>query len=357
MSQSSAIETAALQSATPPQTLPDSRDSRYFPAAFEEHLASQYYGGGVDLDCYRNYMHSEIDRGREIARILAPWTSLEGKSVLDIGCGFGGLLIVMKEAGAAHLAGVETDPNRLHWSGVRLRALGYEVDLRPLDICAERTVADLGSYDVILAQDVIEHVEDQSIAIRHIAQLLGPRGVVYLQVGNKFSPEQLAGDHHYHLPGITMLSRGQAIEYFSTRLKQPASAYSVGHWREEKYYRHVFRRAGVTLHRAFHFSSVDFVLGYAPAISEICTKLEGNLWPDLRPELGRRMTRRILKLAALYVHASQQLPKMVHDPNLLEVACDSIVSRMLWSVWRLVGVKDLANQGTGIAPTPRAEAL
>jgi SAM-dependent methyltransferase len=322
--------------------LPDARDARYFPASFQEHLDSAYYGGGVDLVSYRSYMRAEIERGREIVRLLRPWTSLEGKRVLDVGCGFGGLLIVMKEAGATGLAGVETDTNRIHWAGVRMRELGYEADLRQLDICEDQTVSELGAFDVILAQDVIEHVADPSITIRHISRMLSPGGVVFLQVGNKFSPDQLAGDHHYKLPGITMLSRPQAIEYFCTRLKQPASAYAVGCWREEKYYRHVFRRGGVALHRVDRFRTTDHVMWYARAISELCTKLqEGNLWLDLRPELSRRMTRRITKLAALYVHASRLLPQMVDNLALLETACDAIVGRLLWGVWRLVGVKNL----------------
>jgi SAM-dependent methyltransferase len=287
-------------------------------------------------------MRAEIERGREIVRLLRPWTSLEGKRVLDVGCGFGGLLIVMKEAGAVHLAGVETDTNRVHWAGVRMRKLGYQADLRELDICREQTVAALGSYDVIFAQDVIEHVADPSVTIRHISRLLRPGGVVYMQVGNKFSPDQLAGDHHYKLPGITLLSKPQAMEYFCTRLQQPPEAYAVGVWREEKWYRHVFRGAGVALHRVDRFPTTDHVLWYAKAISEMCAKLEnGDPWPDLRPELSRRMRRRIIKLTQLYVHASRQLPRMVNDLELLEQACDAIVARLLWGVWRLVGVKNL----------------
>jgi 2-polyprenyl-3-methyl-5-hydroxy-6-metoxy-1,4-benzoquinol methylase len=324
--------------------LPDPRNTRYFPASFQEHLDSKYYSGGIDVASYRNYMRAEIERGREIVRLLGPWTSLEGKSVLDVGCGFGGLLVVMKEAGAAQLAGVEIDSNRIYWAGVRMQEMGYQADLRELDICKEQTLQHLGTYDVILAQDVIEHVADPRVAIRHIAKLLRPGGVVFMQVGNKFSPTQLGADHHYKLPGITMLSRPQAIEYFSARTKLPASDYAVGYWREEKYYRNVFRSAGVALHRVDRFSTTDHVLCYAKSISDLCTKLEGNLWPDLRPELGRRMGRRIRKLAQLYVHASRQLPRMVNDLELLESACDAIVGRLLWDVWRLVGVKNLATE-------------
>jgi SAM-dependent methyltransferase len=351
MSQTSATEIATPPDSVTAQTLPDPRVPRYFPPSFVA-LLNAGFGGGVDEAICREYFFSEIERGREIAGLIRPWTSLDGKSVLDIGCGYGGLLIAMKEAGATRLTGVEIETDRLHWAGVRMRELGYEADLRKLDICEEQTVTALDSYDVILAQDVLEHVAVPSVAIGHIVRLLRPGGVVFMQVGNKFSPEQLAGDHHYRLPGITMLSRPQAIEYFCTRLKQPVSNYAVGSWREEKYYRHVFRRWGVALHRVDHFPTTDHVLWYAKAISELCAKLQaGDLWPDLRPELSQRMRRRILKLVALYVHACQQLPRIANDPALLAAACDAIVGRLLWGVWRLVGVKNLADSNMG---SPRA---
>jgi len=67
---------------------------------------------------------------------------------------------------------------------------------------------------------------------------------------------------------------------------------------------------------------------------------EKDLWPDLRPELGRRMRKRMLKVVQLYVHASKQLPSLMAQPDLLAQACDSIVARILLPVWRLVGIKD-----------------
>jgi hypothetical protein len=137
-----------------------------------------------------------------------------------------------------------------------------------------------------------------------------------------------------------MLSRAQAIEYWQIRCGRDPSEYGVGYWREEKYYRHVFSRAGVKLHRADHFSSPDEILWYADAISQVCKLLEGNPWPDLRPALARRMHRRMRKLAELYVHASRQLPGIEAQPELVAHACDAIVGRLLTGVWRLVGVKE-----------------
>jgi 2-polyprenyl-3-methyl-5-hydroxy-6-metoxy-1,4-benzoquinol methylase len=330
----------------PVDTLPPVDDPRYFPANFLEHLNNSYYGSGIDLNSYREYMRTEIQRGREIARVINERTDIAGKDVLDVGCGYTGLLIVMKEAGARSLTGIEVDHQRLDWGRKRLASLGYEAKILEFDVCRPDAPATLGSYDIILAQDVIEHVPDPSLTIDHLCQMLRPGGAIYVQVGNKFSPDQLTGDHHYRLPGITLLSQAQAIEYFCTRLKLPKTSYAVGHWRDEKFYRNAFRRHGVTLERVDRYPTTDHVLWYANAISEMCIQLKQNLWPDLRPALGQRMKRRMKKVAEIYVHASQQLAEIAAKrPELLSDACDAITGRILTGVLRFVGKREGGNGG------------
>jgi len=330
----------------PAETLPPEDDPRYFPKSFLEHLNNSYYGSGIDLNSYREYMRTEIQRGREIARVINERTELSGKDVLDVGCGYTGLLIVMKEAGARSLTGIEVDHQRLDWGRKRLDSLGYEAKILEFDVCRADAPATLGTYDIILAQDVIEHVPDPSLTIDHLCRMLRPDGAVYVQVGNKFSPDQLTGDHHYRLPGITLLSQAQAIEYFCTRLKLPESSYAVGHWRDEKFYRNAFRRHGVTLERVDKYPTTDHVLWYAQAISEMCVQLKQNLWPDLRPELGERMKRRMKKIAELYVHGSRQLAEIAaNQPERLNEACDTLTGRLLTGVLRFVGKREAAGGG------------
>jgi SAM-dependent methyltransferase len=340
-----ASELETIQAVQPPPQTPCS-DPRYFPKAFDAYMTEVYAGEDSIMRSYRSYMRTDIERGRFIVQMLSPWLSIEGKDVLDIGCGYAGLLLAMKDAGASSISGIEVEDARLHWANVRLGELGVTADLRLADICSENDARQLGSYDLILAQDVIEHVMDPSIAIKHISQLLRPGGIVFVQVGNKFSPNQLLHDHHCQLPGLTMLSREQAVEYFQARFSKPKEAYAVGYWREEKYYRNVFRNNGVTLHRTEHFPHPDILNLYAKDITDVCKLLEKNLWPDLRPELGKRMRRRMLKIVQLYVHASRQLPALESQPALLEQACDQIVTRLLLPAWRMVGTKTASAPST-----------
>lgn len=330
----------------PLEALPPVDDPRYFPAAFVEHLNSSHYGSGIDMRLYHEYMFKEIQRGREIVRVINARAEIAGKDVLDVGCGYGGLLIVMKEAGARSLTGIEVYQPRLEWGGKRLATLGYDAKLMEMDVCQPEVPAQLGAFDIILAQDVIEHVPDPKTTIDHLCRMLRPGGAIYVQVGNKFSPDQLVADHHYRLPGITMLSRAQAIEYFCKRKHLSESDYAVGYWREEKYYRNVFRQRGIQLERVDRYPSPDHVLWYANAISEMCVQLKQDLWPDLRPELGQRMKRRMRKIAELYVHGSKQLVEIAAQrPELLSEACDAIAGRILTGVLRFVGKRTAENHG------------
>ena len=83
---------------------PEPDDSRYFPPAFAQHLNTIAYGGNEEIA--RAYIRRDIARGREIAQVLSPWSSIRDMDVLDIGCGYGGLLLVMKEMGARTISGL-----------------------------------------------------------------------------------------------------------------------------------------------------------------------------------------------------------------------------------------------------------
>lgn len=109
-----------------------------------------------------------------LAAIRRSVDHLERKRVLDVGCGTG-LMLRSMEALSPTVEGLDMEPSAIAYakaSGVRgtihLGALP-DVDLP-------------GPYDLILMLDVLEHIEDDRIALQRIHALLAPGGTLVLTV-------------------------------------------------------------------------------------------------------------------------------------------------------------------------------
>lgn len=313
-------------------------DRDYFPAAFQKRLAVAEYAAGHNAEVWRSYAWREIQRGREIVRTLRQIAPLRGRRVLDVGSGYGGMLISMAEQGA-DVVGVEIDAERAQMGRQRLADLGMDISYLLGDICEPETCAQLGTFDTVVCQDVLEHVLDPSKVIASLCAVLNPGGIIFVQIPNKYGVDQLLKDHHYALTGITALSRAQAIEYWQLATGETADNYTVGYERGEKFYTAAFRRNGVELRPLERYPSVEHVAWFAPQISEMCRRLERDIYPGLRPALARRIRRRLIKVAQLYAHASQQIIALQSNPPLLAEACDAVVRRLCLGLWRFIGIK------------------
>lgn len=314
-------------------------DRSYFPPAFAARLSTAEYAAGHNAAVWRAYAWREIQRGREIARTIRHVTPLRGKRVLDVGSGYGGMLISMAEQGG-DVIGIEIDPERTQMGRQRLADLKLKIPYLEGDICEPQIEQKLGRFDVVVCQDVLEHVLDPGSVIRSLCTMMKPRGVIYIQMPNKYGIDQLMQDHHYGLTGITALSRPQAIEYWQLATGEAAEHYGVGYERREKFYKAAFQRCDVQLNPVDRYGHVDHVLWYAPAVSALCTRLEREIYPGLRPELQKRIRNRMRKVAQLYSHASQQIIGLQNSPELLAMACDAVVRRLCLGLWRFIGIKN-----------------
>jgi SAM-dependent methyltransferase len=310
----------------------------YFPPAFAAHLASEEYGVGVNAQTWRDYAARDIQRGREIVRQLRQRSPFRGKRVLDVGCGHGGALVAFAEQGA-EVVGIEIDAARYRVGKQRLGDLGFQVECHQGDICDREFTCRLGTFDVIVCQDVLEHVLDLSQAIRTLCALLRQGGLLFIQVPNKYSPEYILADHHYGLFGISLLSRPQAIEYWGLAYAALPEHYTVGYLRSEKYYRQAFAREGITLEPTEKYHGVEHMYFYVGQMVSLAARLRQDVCPGLRLELQKRIRNRAMKVAKLFLHASQVLKTLENNPAQLGKACDMVVRRLCRSVWGFIGTK------------------
>ncbi|MDX1739675.1 MAG: class I SAM-dependent methyltransferase [Rhodothermales bacterium] len=134
----------------------------------------------MDADYYRVIARVEdrhwwfVGRRRILSSILTSLDLPVGVRILDVGCGPGGNLAMLADHGT--LTAVEMDPYAREQAasrGVCEVADGSLPGQLPFSP---------GSFDVITALDVIEHIDDDRAALGSIRELLAPRGYLLVTV-------------------------------------------------------------------------------------------------------------------------------------------------------------------------------
>jgi len=101
-------------------------------------------------------------------------THLNGKHVLDVGCG-GGLLCEAMHQRGAQVTGIDLGQSTIEVA--TLHALDAGLNIRYLRESAEQhALQHLGHYDVITCLEMLEHVPDPVSVISTIAAMLKPGG-------------------------------------------------------------------------------------------------------------------------------------------------------------------------------------
>ena len=109
-------------------------------------------------------------RASEIWRIVNTHVDFKGKKVLDAGCGQGDMLWRIWEAGAAHILGVDVDPQIVVAVRERLKKHGYgdmPIRVEVFDL-EEWTRMTWGFQDVVLSFSVLPYMKNLHYALKNI---------------------------------------------------------------------------------------------------------------------------------------------------------------------------------------------
>ena len=109
---------------------------------------------------------------------------LEGKRVLDVGCG-GGILADSMARRGAEVTGIDLSTKALKVA--KLHALEAETpNVNYREISAEALAAQQpGSFDVVTCMEMLEHVPDPSSIVKSCAELVRPGGYVFFSTINR----------------------------------------------------------------------------------------------------------------------------------------------------------------------------
>jgi 2-polyprenyl-6-hydroxyphenyl methylase/3-demethylubiquinone-9 3-methyltransferase len=108
---------------------------------------------------------------------------LNGKRVLDVGCG-GGILSEAMCAAGAKVTGIDVGDKPLRVAQMHLMESGLAVEYRKSTV-EELAEEQPGEYDVITCMEMLEHVPDPASAVTACARLAKPGGWCFFSTINR----------------------------------------------------------------------------------------------------------------------------------------------------------------------------
>ncbi len=133
-----------------------------------------------------------------VVDILEKFSGITGQSILDVGCGEGGTSKALREKGAVVSAldiRGDLQANFLK-NGIQF----YHGSIGDISFSKNR-------FDIIILQDVLEHLKNPGYALGKTNQILKRNGLLFISTPNRFSILNAFSDPHWQLPLVALFPR------------------------------------------------------------------------------------------------------------------------------------------------------
>ena len=145
------------------------------------------------------------ERAEFVEKIISTEIIPEGLRILDIGSGEGSTSGLLSKKN--FVVSLEIKPERLKKtlqkeSLQRIIADGLRIPFKP------------GSFDLVILQDVIEHIAINENFFEQLSEFLKKNGIIYLSTPNRLSVFNVISDPHWGLPFLALFKSDQIKKYF-----------------------------------------------------------------------------------------------------------------------------------------------
>jgi len=171
----------------------------YLTPRVRRKATTAYYESMTHLEVPNTLSKAEkrfLERHGEVVARFCLAHGFSGKSVLEVGCGYGYNLEAFKQRGFDVL-GIEPSTERANVA----RSLGIPVITTPLE---NYTTEGGGGVDLIVLSHVLEHLPDAIGALRKVRELLAPNGMLYIEVPNLYRHDSFRPSHLYTFDETTL---------------------------------------------------------------------------------------------------------------------------------------------------------
>ena len=173
-------------------------------------------------ECFRQTAVLGVESGRLVLDLISDYIAPHMR-VLDVGCGNGGVAVAAALRGH-HVVAVDIDAGSVARTIARAEAWGVPVDALQGD------ASSLGlpdeSFDLVVMNDIIEHVGDPDSAIGEASRLLRPGGFAYVHAPQRWSPLGILRDPHYGLFGVGTLPPSIG-RWYVCKVRRASRSYDV----------------------------------------------------------------------------------------------------------------------------------
>ena len=251
---------------------------------------------------FKRWQHARdlsIERGKFVKSVINQQIKTKNLSVLDLGSG---------EGGTSKVFSVDNFVVSIDLSLIRLQRQFYSVI--PKESSTEESVTIMGNrflsrqvgiemtvtenisflkrvngsalqlpfanstFDLIIIQDVIEHLINTSDFYSEVKRVLKSNGAIYLSTPNKFSIINILNDPHFGLPVLSLLKRESIKKYF------------LKHFRKDDYNRTDIAQL-FSLNELLHLFKKDYKISLYTkfSIQELFNGNKGIVWSDFHLKL------------------------------------------------------------------------
>lgn len=135
--------------------------------------SSRYHWQQVSRDLF-NFNAFVISRYQQVIKLIP---KKKNQRILDIGCGDGVLLSLIKNA---RLYGVDLDQDSLDFAATKIKA-------KLVKASAEKLPFKNNLFDVVIATEIIEHLSKPELMLKEIKRVLKPNGRVIISTPNQLA--------------------------------------------------------------------------------------------------------------------------------------------------------------------------
>ena len=171
----------------------------------EKEILREYNPAHPNYERWQKARDLSEERAKFVESVLLTEVKVEGLRILDIGAGEGSTSKILSKNNFVF---------SLEPKSERIKKIEKTNSLQPVMADSLKLPFKSAVFNLIILQDVIEHLNFGQKFVDDLNYLLEENGFIYLSTPNRFSFLNIISDPHWGMPILSLLKRSQIKKYF-----------------------------------------------------------------------------------------------------------------------------------------------